>query len=239
MLLAQGRKMKVVYEATRNYYKFLPATIQSLLDHNDPEVIYILAEDDTIEGLPSVCQVINVSNQPWIKRTSPNYHTVFSYMVLLRVCLPEILDCDRVLQLDVDTIVCDSLQELWDTDLTGKWFAAVPEYISNNRPYGKRYYNVGVCLFNLAQMRKDNIVPSFIAELNDNYYPYPEQDVLNKYGQANDKAVVLLPRYNTSYCCGLPKNPAIVHFAGINNWWDKQHNPKWDYLAPYAPLITE
>ena len=229
--------MRIVYEATRNYYRFLRATIQSLLDHNDPEVIFILAEDDEIEGLPEVCKVINVSNQQWIKRTSPNFHTPFSYMVLLRVCYTEILDCDKVLQLDVDTVVLDSLQPLWDVDLTGKWFGAVPEHLGTYKPYGKRYYNAGVCLFNLAQMRKDNITQTLINELNSHFYAYPEQDVLNKYGQASDKAVALEPRYNASYCCGLPKDPAIFHYAGITNWWEEQLNPKWEYLAPYAPLF--
>ena len=231
--------MKIVYEATRNYYKFLRATIQSLLDHNDPEVIFVLAEDDEIEGLPEVCKVINVSNQQWIKRTSPNFHTPFSYMVLIRVAYTEILDCDKVLQLDVDTIVLDDLKPLWDVDLTGKWFGAVPEHLGTYKPYGKRYYNAGVCLFNLAQMRADNITQTLINELNSHFYAYPEQDVFNKYGQANDKAVALDPRYNASFCCGLPKNPAIFHYAGITNWWEEQLNPKWEYLAPYAPLITE
>ena len=231
--------MKVVYEATRNYYKYLRATIQSFLDHNDPEVIFVLAEDDHIEGLPDVCKVINVSSQPWILNTSPNYKTWYSWLVLIRVCYTELLNCDKVLHLDVDTIVCDSLQPLWETDIENKWFAAVPEYLGQYKPYGRRYYNVGVCLFNLKQMRQDNITRTLIDELNTRFYLYPEQDVLNKYALKEDKAIALDVRYNDSFCCGHTKNPAIVHFAGVGNWWEKQANPKWEYFSPYAPLIRE
>ena len=211
--------MKVVYEATRNFYKYLPGAIASLLDHNDPEVVYVLAEDDHIDGLPDVCRVIDVTGQPWISETSPNWKTFYSWMVLIRVCMPEILKHeDKVLQLDVDTIVCDSLEDLWNTDMDGKWFGMVPEYESAYRPFGPVYYNAGVLLFNLKQLRLNNIMPVMVTDLNTMFHPYPEQDVMNMYGQGFKKIVDLPVRYNTSYCCGLVEHPAIIHFAGIPNW---------------------
>ena len=231
--------MKIVYEATRNYYPYLRGAIASLLDHNDPEVVYVLAEDDHIDNLPDICNVIDVSGQQWIRHDSPNWNTLYSYMVLIRVCYPEILPCDKVLQLDVDTIVCDSLEPVWNTDLTGKWFAAVPEHKGQYRPFGDIYYNCGVVLFNLDQMRADNIMPELVTELNRYFYPFPEQDVLNGYALDADKAVALPVRYNECACCGMTEDPAVVHFAGEANWHSRRYIVRREYLDPYRPHHKE
>ena len=224
--------MRVVYEATRNYYPYLLPSIRSLLDHNNPEVVYVLAEDDKITGLPDVCQIINVSKQTWIRGSSPNYHNYYSWMVLMRVCLPALLPCDKVLQLDVDTIICDNLQPLWDTELDGKWFAAVQEYESMYRPYGDRYYNAGVMLLNLDQMRADNAMQIFVDELNTRRYRFPEQDLLNLYG-VPDKVVDIPVRYNESFCCGYTDDPAVIHFAGYRDWYGNLALFRSEYMFRY------
>ena len=231
--------MKIVYEATRNYYPYLRGAIASLLDHNDPEVVYVLAEDDHIDKLPECCTVINISDQQWISHSSPNWKTMFSWVVLIRVCYPELLPCDKVLQLDVDTIVCDSLEPAWNTDLTGKWFAAVPEYKTQYRPFGDIYYNCGVILFNLEQMRRDNIMPDLVWELNKFFYPFPEQDVLNGYAIEYNKHMALPVRFNESPCCGMTEDPAVVHFAGEPDWMTKRYMVRREYLDPYRPHHAE
>lgn len=207
-------------------------SITSLLEHNDPEVVYILAEDDEIPNLPPVCKVINVSDQTLVKKTSPNWNNFFCWIILLRVCLPEILDCDKVLHLDADTIINDDLTPVWETDVEGKWFAAVPEYVGVYKPYRDKYYNAGVMLYNLEQMRKDNIVPKFLDEINNKQYRFPEQDILNRFG-VPDKAVDLPVRYNESFCCGYTQEPAIVHYAGYGNWYGNRSMYRSEFLTKY------
>lgn len=217
---------------TRNWYSWVLPSITSLLEHNDPEVVYILAEDDEMPNLPPVCKVINVSDQTLVKKTSPNWNNFFCWIILLRVCLPDILDCDKVLHLDADTIINDDLTPVWETDVEGKWFAAVPEYVGVYKPYRDKYYNAGVMLYNLEQMRKDNIVPKFLDEINNKQYRFPEQDILNRFG-VPDKAVDLPVRYNESFCCGYTQEPAIVHYAGYGNWYGNRSMYRSEFLTKY------
>ena len=105
--------MVIVYTATRNYYKYLGATIKSMFAHNPNAKVYVLAEDDDAP-FPNV---INVSG---MKRKGVNADTYFSYMVLLRVQLADIVPEDKVIYLDVDTVVCEDISPLWEVDMTGK-----------------------------------------------------------------------------------------------------------------------
>ena len=216
--------MVVVYSATRNYYKYLQTTIKSLFAHNDPKV-YVLAEDDDAP-FPNV---INVSG---MKPKSVNADTVFSYMSLLRVQLADIVSEDKVIYLDVDTVVCDDISPMWEVDMTGKWWGAVKEKQTWYRPFGNDYYNNGVSIYNLKQMREDGIVPYLTKEMMVKVHPFPDQDVMNMYC-VPDKVVPLPMRYNESACCGMTINPAIVHFAGIPNWYNNPYILRSEYLAKY------
>lgn len=221
--------MKVVYAATRNLYPCMGPTIKSLFAHNDPERVYIMAEDDEIGmPLPDVCRVVNVSGQKWITNKTGR----FTWMASLRCCYTELFpDEDKLLQLDVDTIICDSLQPLWDTDLTGKWFAAVREWKGAYHPFGTdEYYNIGVCLFNLAQMRKDGATRRVLDFVNTSNFMCQEQDGLNCYAVPMGKVVDLPVRYNVCFCCGTDRNPAIVHYAGVGDWFTNQTMANKEYL---------
>ena len=92
--------MKVCYAATRNIYHKIIPSVRSLLDHNVAEIV-VLAEDDE---LPLPCEVINVSGQTVFNET--NTRTNFTYMSLMRLLLADLIPDERVLYLDVDTIVC-------------------------------------------------------------------------------------------------------------------------------------
>lgn len=235
--------MIVVYSATRNLYEYLTAAIGSLRDHNDARVI-VLAEDDEI-GIDDV-EVINVSGQTYYPPNSANYNGLFTWMSMMRLCYVDLIpDADRVIQLDVDTIVCDNLAELWDMDLTGKWFAACHEYNGQYKPFGPKYYNVGVTVFNLKQMREDNAVPEMIDYLNNHKLWCTEQDVLNLFAGERGKAVEIPIRFNETKFTGFTENPAVVHYAGYKRWFDCSASMfRWEYLDdarrrhPEAPRCT-
>ena len=87
-------------------------------------------------------------------------------------------------------------------------------------------------IYNLKQMRCDGIVPIMVKELETVKHRFVEQDVMNKYC-VPDKVVPLPMRYNESGCCGMTQNPAIVHYAGIPNWFGNPYIPRAEYLAKY------
>lgn len=233
--------LKVVYSASRKLYPYMLPTITSLLEHNKPEKVYVMIEDDHLPyDLPEVCEVINVADK--LDKIFPpgaaNSNTVLTKMSLIRSCYCSLFPKeDKLLQLDIDTIVCDSLQPIWDMDMTGYYFAACQEYKGQYHPFGEKYYNIGVCLFNLAEMRKDNIEEQMIELLNTKKYMCIEQDAWQEACQG--KILDLPPRYNECTMVGTSDNPAIIHFAGYAAWWVKMVMPGHERLKPYKHLFRE
>ena len=159
--------MIILYAATKNLYRYLKGAIRSLLDHNEVTKLYVFAEDSELPfDISCEHEIIDVSGQTYFKPGSPNMNSIFTYMAMMRICSPELLNVDKVIWLDVDTIVCDSLEPLWNIDMNGKWVAWCREWCGTHRPFGnKPYYNIGVCVLNLEQMREDNVTKLCVDEL--------------------------------------------------------------------------
>ena len=156
-------------------------------------------------------------------------------MALLRVCYTDILpDIDKVLQLDVDTVCVDNIDELWDVDLTGKWFAAVEEKLSTYKPFGSLYYNICVAMFNLEQIRAEKADELLIHYLNTTTTPYIDQDAWNRH--MSGRNVSLPTRFNESFVTGFTDNPAIVHYAGYKDWQENPRLSRREYLRKYREM---
>lgn len=235
--------MIVCYAATKNLYPYLKAAIGSLLKYNDPEKVYVLCEDDNIDGLPEIVEPVNVSGQTYYRPDGPNMNSIFTYMSMMRLLYVDLFpDLDKILQLDVDTVVCDDLSPIWNMDLTGRWFAACPEYKGNYKPFGDyiRYYNVGVMVVNLDQMRKDGKVPEMVELLNRRRYWCTEQDVLNLYAVEQGLTKDIPVRFNETAFTGKTDDPAVIHYAGFPKWY--QADPRMDrveYLIEARKAVGE
>ena len=174
----------VVYCVTANYIDKIKPSIRSLRAFNDVNV-YIVTETDTTDIEDAIA--IDISDQQYFPKGSVNYNNMFTYVGLLKVCYQSLLPIDRVIHLDADTIVNGSLNEMWNIDLTGKWYAMTPEYKGRYKPFGDKYYNAGVMLLNLKELRESNIENEMICYLNTVKQPWCEQDAFNKFGIENNK----------------------------------------------------
>lgn len=229
----------VVYAGTRNLYEQMVWAAKSLMANNSIDRVYFFIEDDAFPyELPERITCINVSDV--IKEKFPdngvNAKTHFTKMALIRVCYTSILpdDVDTVLQLDVDTVVLGDISEIFNTDLAGKWFAACWERFSGYDPYHSgHYYNVGVCYFNLKQMREDKAEFQLVNWINNVKANCVEQDALNYLGAMRGKAVDLDYRYNENRATGYSDNPAIVHYVGYMDWITNPRLPRREYLKLY------
>ena len=212
-----------------------------MLDHMNVDRIYFLIEDDEFpEKLPKQIRTVNVSQQKFFPPGNPNSHTKFTYMSMMRVCYSKLFPkLGKILQLDVDTIVTDDLSPLWDVDLEGKWFAAVHEAKSYYRPLGPKYYNIGVAMFNLKQIRKDGADDEAIRYLNEKRVPYIDQDAWNRLGQEAGKDVEIPIRYNESIVTGHTNDPAVVHYAGYREWQTQNDMFRKEYLDKYRKMTWE
>lgn len=226
--------INIVYAVTRNAYEWLVPSIKSLVEHNPKVRIFVLAEDDEIPfTLPVNVEVINVSGQGYFPETGVNYKNRFTYINLLKVCYALYLPVKKVIHLDADTIVCDDLTEFWETNVTGKWFAACEETKGIYRPFGEKYYNMGIALINLEQMRKDGIIPHMVGYLNTVRQPWADQDAWNKYGLEQSKIVPIDCRWNECFATGYTENPAIVHYCSIKDWFTNKTMFRVEYIEKY------
>lgn len=229
----QGDKMNIVYSSSRALYPYLNASIKSLVEHNKVDKLYILAQDDEVP-VDAPHEVINISEQKYFQEGGPNRgpNNYFTIMSMIRCTIPELIDEDKVICLDVDTVICDSLLPLWEIPLEGKWLAWCPEWIGHWSPYGTQYHNFGVTVMNLKQMRQDKLVPKMVEILNTTYYRFIEQDLFNQLA-VPEMSVDIPVRYNECFCCGYTDNPAVIHFAGYADWFKNAGLYRREYLTRY------
>lgn len=166
----------------------------------------------------------------------------FGRVVWLRFVLDQVVpqSVDRLLYLDADTLVVDSLTDLESVDLGGNELAAVPNVMAPDdearlRSLGLQdtdcFFNSGVLLFDLDRLRTRPLLPRAREVLRQfgEAIRWPDQDVLNIVHA--DAWTRLDPRFNVmnsfydweraaSDVLGAEARraalvaPAIVHFEG-------------------------
>ena len=209
--------MKVaVYTGTRNIYKDMIPAAKSLLIHSDVDKIYFLIEDDKFPyELPPEIECKNVSRQAYFRSNGPNFASSWTYMVLMRAALSKIFpQYDKILSLDVDTIVNENISSLWDINLDGYYLAAVREEHKSHDDF--LYINMGVALLNLKQLRKDHKDDEIIRAINTKPYDYKEQDCINELCQGH---IYRIPAdYNINNWTLGAKHRKIIHYAAVKGW---------------------
>ena len=203
------------YCMTRNIYRMVIPSLKSLLANNNIDRVFLIAEDDDVGvELPDCVTVINVSDQKWFSKESPNYNTKYTYMALMRIALPFILpEVNKILSLDLDTIVTHNIEGLWDLPMEDKYIAGgIEEYLTEKKGY--QYINFGVVMLNLEKLR-DGTAERLIHLLNTKQYLYPEQDCVNE-EIADENKLIIGHEYNYNcFCRDAVVIPRIIHFAAF------------------------
>lgn len=211
------------YCMTRNYYEKAIPSIKSLLVNGGPDVIYLVIEDNEFPFKHRKIRTVNVSGQQIFPPGSANYNSRFTYMCMMRPALFKILDEDRVLSLDADTIINGDLTELWELPLDGYYLAAGKEPAKSRE--GRLYVNGGVMLLNLAKLR-DGKGDELIEALNRQQYAFLEQDCIAEHCQGG--ILEMPPEYNVHrWAMPTDKKAVITHFAGFSDWMQFVAVQKW------------
>ena len=144
-------------------------------------------------------------------------------MTLMRLVLPEILpDEDRVLWLDVDTIVLKDIGKLFETDLQDYSLAAVMEPTRGGRPF--RYYNAGVLLMDLGRMRKWQA--ELVRIVNLRKMDFPDQDAINLRMQG--EILQIGNEWNSCEWTGNHEFAFIRHYAADRFYWEREGYREYD-----------
>lgn len=208
-----------VYSGTYNLYPYMLTAAKSLIIHSDVDKIYFLIEDDEFPFvLPPQVECRNISGQTYFAPdTCVNWKTKFTYMAMIRGALAyEFPDLDKILSLDVDTIVDKDISDIWDLPIDDYYLAASYE----PKPYKTQedaYFNTGVALFNLQKLR-DGKTDEIIKAINEKKYVLPEQDALNEL--CKGKILDMDSKYNANPYTRPTDDPHVIHYAGLTEWYD-------------------
>ena len=153
-----------------------------------------------------------------------------------RVLLPYLLtDVERVIYLDVDIVVVDDLEPLWQTKLDGNFIGAVkdvavymnPRFSQHHQFFGEQddaYFNSGVLLMDLKAMRQENMPIAIINTAVDvaSISRYADQDALNVYYHNAYKQIDVKYNYGTFFPDYIPKKISelsIIHYYSDGKPW--------------------
>lgn len=227
-----------VYAGTRNVYGDMTPAAKSLLSTTHVDRVFFLIEDDAFpEPLPDIIQTLNVSKQTWLSPDGPNFNCPWTYMVLLRTAYTKIFpDLDRIVNLDIDTIVRRDISALWEIGMDGWYLAGVPE--TKKSIGGVTYINFGVCVMNLAMLR-DGTDDKAIKTIDTQRAFANEQDVFNALCQGRIRR--LPSEYNACAYTAPCGDPRVIHFAGIGEMfpWSRKRWQDSPILEPYRRMTWE
>lgn len=225
--------VSVVIASDNNYAPHLGALIQSILDNfSQDRFLDIIILDGGISNYNKLLlnKLLNKNSKIQFLELSSEFsnqstHMHFSKATFYRLILDKlILDREKVLYIDCDTIVLEDISKLFDIDLGDNVIGAVYDYIMHHfcqvgvpsidftgglkskvylqnyvglREWDK-YFQAGVILFNLEKMRMMDLSEVMIKSLLDKRYWFLDQDILNKYFLG--KVTYLEPNWNVVNC---------------------------------------
>ena len=222
----------IFFIATDSWVPHLGAAIVSILVNSEKDEafrFYVLTSDISPENRtlfnrlkkikPFEIEFIDVGRDRFrnLKITRLKMETYYRYVI------PELKPrLRKALYLDSDLIVRSSLKELWNTDLTGVYAAAVENGGDNQTRLGlNKYFNAGIILFNLDLMRRDNMVEKLFENTRkmaqDGILQLEDQDVLNY--TFRDRVRFVPQKYNTpGYTKKNTDQVVILHYVIYKPW---------------------
>ena len=266
--------MDIVISFDENYVMPAGVMLTSLFENNKVTNIHIHALlrrkgsfsqpiVDTVKkyGGKITCYDMSQFKLPSLPVDLKHQRANISIETYFRLFLSDILspDIDKVLWLDCDIVIADSLDELWNEDISDYPVGVIPDYENNNVRMTNRlgynaiygYFNAGVLLINLKYWREQNIMDSFVEYISSHFYElyYHDQDVLNHEFYALKKELPLRFNFQSGFLWKEDKrnfsrkyfnqiddafnNPCIIHFTEDKPWFKDSTHPMREYWYKY------
>ena len=186
-----GEKITVFFTVNDNYSCYLAVTGASILYNTNSFIqFYILSDGITEQNKKLITETFSgITDNFSIKFLECNTKEYFKGVTMPRLSHISLNTCnrlvfpmlapdvDRAIYLDVDVILLDDIKKLWDEDLEGNFYGAVPNYVSKNKSvdYFKtqaniplnadyNYFNNGVTLIDYKKWREIEGSSQNIAE---------------------------------------------------------------------------
>ena len=249
--------MEILCACDERYLPHTATMLCSVLEHNRGSRIYLFHSSIENRELEKLKSLVQKQRSAIVCYEMPEDFQGLrvdggrSIAVYFRLAAPRVLptNINKILYLDSDLIVRQTLAGLWNTELLDYALAAVEDIVDPGvmairkrllgLPPGAKYFNSGVMLINLNYWRQNDVAERALAFVREN----PEkaecwdQDALN---------VILVHRwielpvtwnYQIISNPGHPA-PAVVHFWGAQPWrWSGMltYNQEYHYYRLKTP----
>jgi lipopolysaccharide biosynthesis glycosyltransferase len=252
--------MNVVYASDNNFVDILGISMISLLENNkNSEIhIYILADNITTSNQKILEDVANKYHQDItiipvdvddfskVKLNSLTWSkAAFSRMFLGTIL--EKYDIHKIIYLDCDTIVNNSLKELWKFDLNDKTIGMTidPVCTAHKKNVGLKkgqpYYNSGVLLIDMDKWNENKCedkLQDFAISANGRT-PYVDQGLIN--GALNSYIRVLPLKFNVITVYFDYKYEELLHYRRPSGYFytkeEVEESVKHPYIVHYTKSI--
>lgn len=263
----------------------LASIIENASDSRNYE-LYLLTTDISAKNQAKLKKYVESKNnfkfncvnvESMVKTSDLFVHTHISVETYYRFLILKLFpDTPKVLYLDCDMVCESDIAELYDTDVEGKYLAACRDidlagaiknrehkdqldYVFNTIGSNEigQYYQAGVLLFNLVEMKKKYSAEQLLQLAKDRHWNYMDQDILNyaynerivylnqewnvlmdwqDQGKSRIQVLQNAPYYIWKEYAAARNNPKIVHYAGFQKPWDKVDCDYADNFWKYAKL---
>ncbi|MDR6561625.1 MULTISPECIES: glycosyltransferase family 8 protein [unclassified Arcicella] len=241
--MKQNKPITIVVASDNHFVVLIAALLKSIdLNHKTDEHInfYIIEDHISTESKSQLEKIVSPEriSIKWVKSKEIVPHNVFfpvdsssfPISIFFRLFAPYIIDetLEKLIYLDVDTIVQDDISKLWNISLNEHTIGAVQDYsktidcewagIPNYAELGlspdTKYFNSGVLLINPKKWREEDITNKVIAILikYKKYVRMADQYGLNVVFA--NKWLELDPKWNW-FALYKDENPSLIHFVEI------------------------
>ena len=205
--MKQKNKIPIFFAVDDEYIPFLAVALQSLIENSKKENYYLIkilytniteenqnkikkyeAENINIEFVFLSYYINKVKNKLYTR----DYYSKTTYF---RVFIPDLYpQFDKVLYLDSDIVILSDVADLYNEDMESNLLAAAPDDVVQTievfREYAekvvgvatyKNYFNAGILLMNLDELRKFKFQEKFLYLLETvKFSVAQDQDYLNR-----------------------------------------------------------
>ena len=236
----------IFFAVDDSYLPFLAVSLESLIENASKSYYYsikILYTDISEENKKKInkyernnVKIEFVDLNYYIKKVKDKLHTrdYYTKTTYFRLFIPDLYpQYNKALYLDSDIVVLGDISRLYNENIEGKLVAAAPDDVIQNskifQEYAekvvgvssyKKYFNAGVLLMNLDELRKFKFQEKFLYSLETiKFTVAQDQDYLNRMCKGRVKIVDTSWDKMPIYANGQKEELNIIHYnLGYKPW---------------------
>lgn len=227
--------MNIAYACDNNYIIHTGISVLSLLENNRSEsniTIYLISVNINQENINKIKEIIDSYKRnlivipfkelcPNLKLSNVGRHIETVYAKLF---FGNIKEVDKIIYLDSDVIINDSLSEMWSIDLDNNYFGLVKTTSKDSLPFlglekTHEFYNDGVAIVNAKKLREDSMINkflTFIEKYNGNP-PVLSEGTINVV--CKDSILKIHPKFNYLTVFSMFKNKSLSVISNESEYY--------------------